>query len=121
MKKSPHHTGRAGERLARRWLAGRGFTILHTNWRAGRYEIDIVACKEGIVHVVEVKTLCASHFGFPEQKLTPRKMNHLVMAAGRLMDACCLDGVAIDLLSIQRTENGICYHFFEDIAAGYWR
>ena len=46
--------GQRGEELAVRYLRDRGFLIVARNWRAGRYEIDIVARKMGMIHMVEV-------------------------------------------------------------------
>lgn len=39
--------GIAGENLAAAWLQQRGYELLHRNWRAGPYEIDIIAKKAG--------------------------------------------------------------------------
>jgi putative endonuclease len=49
-------TGRSGERAAERFLVRRGWTILARNWRGGGGELDMVACRRGIVAVCEVKT-----------------------------------------------------------------
>jgi len=47
--------GRKAENAARAYLEMRGFEILEQNWRRPRCEIDIIAMKENVVHLVEVK------------------------------------------------------------------
>ena len=49
-------TGRSGERAAERFLVRRGWRILARNWHGGGGELDLVACRRGIVAVCEVKT-----------------------------------------------------------------
>ncbi|MBL7728247.1 MAG: YraN family protein, partial [Dinghuibacter sp.] len=56
MGNNKQETGAKGERLAAMWLEANGFTIVERNWRHGRYEIDLLAHRDGILHVVEVKT-----------------------------------------------------------------
>ena len=48
--------GNRGEELATEWLRNKGFYIVERNWRAGRYEIDIIAQHFDTLHFVEVKT-----------------------------------------------------------------
>ena len=40
-------TGRAGERAATEYLRRAGYEICALNWRQGRYELDIVALRDG--------------------------------------------------------------------------
>ena len=75
--------GKEGEDLASGWLAGRGYHILRRNWRRGRYEIDIVAGRGKVLHVVEVKTRRSDDFGPPEQSVSRNKVRHLLRAAAR--------------------------------------
>lgn len=74
-------TGRAGERAAVEYLRGAGYEICALNWRSGRYELDIVARKAGIVHFVEVKTRRAGSLTPPEAAVTPQKFRALTRAA----------------------------------------
>jgi putative endonuclease len=48
--------GRHGERLARRHLTRRGWTILATRWRGAGGELDLVAARGTLVIACEVKT-----------------------------------------------------------------
>ena len=78
-------TGRAGERAAAEYLRRAGYEICALNWRSGRYELDIVARKAGIVHFVEVKTRRAGGLTTPEEAITPRKFASLRRAAEAYM------------------------------------
>ena len=47
--------GRKGERVAVRFLKKKNYKILDTNYQSGRYELDIVAEKDGCIVFVEVR------------------------------------------------------------------
>ncbi len=74
-------TGAAGEAAATDWLRANGFMIEARNWRSGRYEIDIVASRWGVVHFVEVKTRKAGSLTSPEDAITQQKFRSLRRAA----------------------------------------
>ena len=74
-------TGRAGERAAAEYLRRAGYEICALNWRSGRYELDIVARKAGIVHFVEVKTRTNLSCGLPREYVTPAKQKRLKKTA----------------------------------------
>ena len=38
-----NETGKTGEHIARSYLERHGLTVLHTNWRFHRYELDLIA------------------------------------------------------------------------------
>ena len=59
--------------MAAQWLQEHGFRILHTNWRHGRYELDIVAECDGVLHFVEVKCRKANGLTTPEEAITAAK------------------------------------------------
>jgi putative endonuclease len=78
-------TGRQGESLAAEYYRARGFDILETNWRYSYYEIDLVAAKGPLLHIVEVKTRYTGAYGRPEESVSPLKLHRLMKAAARYM------------------------------------
>ena len=69
-----------------RLLCGRGFTILERNLRIGRGEIDIVARRDDLVCLVEVKARRSLARGRPHEAVTARKRDQL-RRLGRLYAA----------------------------------
>ncbi len=74
-------TGMNGEALASVYLSGKGFNILHTNWRHSHWEVDIIAEKDSILHFIEVKTRRNKKFGHPEENVGTKKIQNLINAA----------------------------------------
>ncbi len=58
-------TGNTGERVAVEYLRKRGFDIIGRNIARKTGELDIVASKEGVWHVVEVKAVRCKDFPGP--------------------------------------------------------
>ncbi len=94
--------GAAGERVAVEWLRAAGFVIMDTNWRAGRYELDIVANSGDTVHFVEVKLRKAGSLTAPEDAMTPAKCRALLKAANFYIEQhgitsdCRIDMIAVE-------------------------
>ncbi len=76
-----NETGKAGEEIAVKYLRSKGYTILETNWRLGKNEIDIVAEEKDYLVIVEVKTRHSTDFGEPETFVTWQKQKLLIRAA----------------------------------------
>lgn len=74
-------TGIAGEQIAYNFFSEKGFNIIHTNWRYGHCEIDIIASRNKVLHFIEVKTRRNETFGLPEDSINKKKMNNLITAA----------------------------------------
>jgi putative endonuclease len=87
MTASRRRLGRKGEDIARRRLESDGYSVLHSNYRVGRLEIDLVAEKDGVLVFVEVRTRKGRSFGPPEESITPAKQSHLVNAAQAYLQA----------------------------------
>lgn len=103
-------TGSMGERAATEYLRRAGYEICALNWRSGRYELDIVARKAGVVHFVEVKTRRAGALTPPEAAITPQKFRALTRAAQHYMaatgeqDEAQFDLVAVEVMPDGRTQ-----------------
>ena len=69
--------GKFGEELAVDFLEKNGYEILETNWVFDKAEIDIIAQKNGILAVVEVKTRSSLDFGLP-QEFVKQKKNSII-------------------------------------------
>jgi len=63
------------------YLLQRDFTILHRNWRWSRYEIDVIALKDQVIHFVEVKTRHSLAFGYPEESVSKKKIERMLKSA----------------------------------------
>lgn len=63
------------------YLLQRDFTILHRNWRWSRYEIDVIALKDQVIHFVEVKTRRSLAFGYPEESVSKKKIERMLKSA----------------------------------------
>jgi len=75
---SKAEVGTIGEGLAAQWLLQQGFTILKRNFRHGRYEVDIVAGRNAVLHFVEVKCRRSVTHGHPEESVNRKKLEHIL-------------------------------------------
>lgn len=73
--------GKKGEQLAKAFLEKQGYDIVATNWRAHKYEIDLIVRDKDEMVFVEVKTRTSDFFGDPQETVTPKKQKHLVNGA----------------------------------------
>ncbi len=93
--------GIEGEKIAREYLIQNNYKILETNWRYKKAEIDILAQKDGIIVVVEVKTRSSEHYGKPEIFVNKKKMKLLMEAINRYVEEKNLDNeIRFDIISI---------------------
>lgn len=79
-------TGAKGEEIAAEFLKNNGYNILHTNWVAGKKEVDIIATLEDLLIFVEVKTRRDFTFGYPEEAVNAKKQSYLKLAADAFLE-----------------------------------
>ena len=65
--------GKWAEDLVSRWYEQHGYVIVARNWRCKRGELDVVACKDGVLVVCEVKARASNAFGTPAEAVTLAK------------------------------------------------
>ena len=112
--------GKLGEELAVEFLRKEGYRILETNWMFQKAEIDILAQKENILAVVEVKTRSSLDFGLPQDFVKPKKIQLLVKAVGAFVSERDLDiQVRFDIIAVHKEDKSFViehlidafYHF----------
>ena len=95
--------GKQGEALAIEFLQQKGYEILETNWTFQKAEIDIIAQKDSVLAIVEVKTRSSIDFGLPQDFVTPKKIQLLVKAVNEYVIAKDLEvQVRFDIIAIHK-------------------
>ena len=106
--------GQAGEQAARDFLIARGYTVRETNWRIGKFEIDIVAQEPAAnrLHIIEVKTRSSIGHYDPMEAITPAKIRRLVNAANGYIQLYQLRlSVQYDVMIIEGQAPDFTIHF----------
>ncbi|WP_035669163.1 YraN family protein [Flavobacterium sp. 83] len=95
--------GKLGEEIAVEYLQKDGYIILETNWTFQKAEIDILAQKENILAVIEVKTRSSIEFGLPQDFVKPKKIQLLVKAVDAYVSKKDIDvNVRFDIIAIHK-------------------
>ncbi|MNE80221.1 hypothetical protein D3C87_832840 [compost metagenome] len=72
--------GKLGEDLAAAHLEENGYSILERNFVIQKAEIDIIAQKNAVLAIVEVKTRSSLDFGSPQDFVKQKKIQLLIRA-----------------------------------------
>lgn len=78
--------GKKGEDIAAAFLEGKGYRILHRNWKAGGREVDLIARDGEFLVFAEVKTRQANTAIYPESAVDEIKQRHITGAAEYFME-----------------------------------
>ena len=93
--------GKEGERIATEFLIEKGYQIKHRNYRYLKSEIDIIAQKEDILAIVEVRARSNDKIISIAETITPKKIKLLVMGADYYVTSNELDvEVRFDVITI---------------------
>lgn len=97
--------GKEGEKAATLFLQDKGYTLLATNWRFGKYEIDIIAQVQDELIFIEVKTRETATYGHPSEFLSLRQMRNIVEAAEVFMQTKKIEKEArFDVLTLLKKD-----------------
>lgn len=112
--------GKKGEQLAVDFLLEGGYKIIERNYRFDKAEVDIIAQKESVLAIIEVKTRSSADFGNPQDFVKPKQIKNLVKAVDEYINVNDLDvEVRFDIIAIikenksykiEHLENAF-YHF----------
>lgn len=93
--------GEKGEDLAVDFLTKQGYEILERNYTFQKAEVDIIAKKEAVLAVVEVKTRSTNVFGNPQDFLKPKQIQRIVKAVDHYVTSNQMDvEVRFDIIAI---------------------
>ncbi|NEW79514.1 MAG: YraN family protein [Gelidibacter sp.] len=107
--------GALGEELAVEELEKNGYEIMERNWRYKKAEIDIIARKNDVLAIVEVKTRSSDYFGDPQDFVNSKKIKMLVEAVNEYVVSKDLEvEVRFDIIAIIINENKLTIEHLED-------
>ncbi len=111
--------GKKGEDLAVEFLLQNDYTILERNWTFQKAEIDIIAKKENIVTVIEVKTRSSLDFGLPQDFVKPKKIQLLIKAVNAYINDREKDfdddlEIRFDIIAIHKTQETFAVEHLTD-------
>jgi len=95
--------GKLGEDLAADFLRKEGYEIMERNWTFQKAEVDIIAKKENVLAIVEVKTRSSIAFGDPQDFVNPKKIKLLVKAVDEYVSQTKADfTVRFDIVAVSK-------------------
>lgn len=107
--------GKKGEDLAVEYLEQNGYKILDRNWTFQKAEIDIIAKKESILAIIEVKTRSSLSFGLPQDFVKPKKIQLLVKAVNAYINDRKIDiEVRFDIIAIHKNKESFAIEHITD-------
>jgi putative endonuclease len=108
-------TGEIGEQAAAAYLETKGFSIICRNWKYLKAELDIIARKDDILVIAEVKTRGTDAFGDPEAWVDIKKQRNIIKAANAYVLEHNLDiPVRFDVLSVLVKDGEMEINHIED-------
>ena len=98
--------GKKGEDLAEEFLKKNNYQVLERNWRFKKAEIDIIAKKNNVLAIIEVKTRSSNYFGNPQDFVNQKKIQLMVEAINEYVISKDLDvEVRFDIVAIIKNKN----------------
>lgn len=107
--------GKQAEQQAIDYLIANQYDILEQNFVYQHAEIDIIARKNNILVIVEVKARSSVYFGMPESFVNTQKIKHILKATDYYIQKNNLDTeVRFDIISVVKTPYQNTLNHIED-------
>jgi putative endonuclease len=107
--------GKRGEEMAVAHLLATGYEIVARNFIFQKAEVDIIARKDNILAVIEVKTRSTPDFGDPQEFVKKKQIKQLVKAIDHFVNEHKLDvEVRFDIIAIIKNKAGTRLEHIED-------
>ncbi|WP_262732346.1 YraN family protein [Gaetbulibacter sp. NE] len=107
--------GKKGEQLAVDFLLQNHYEIVERNYRFDKAEVDIIAQKEDILAIIEVKTRSTTDFGNPQDFVKPKQIKNLVKAVDEYVTVNGLEvEVRFDIIAIVKNEKDYMIEHLEN-------
>ena len=121
--RSSINKGKYGEIIAAKFLQAKGYKLHFTNFRLGRFEVDLVCEVENMI--VEVKALSSLNYKQPFESVCINKQRKIIQVADHLLKTrfmnqdCRFDVVSIYLSNTGPQIEHIEDAFIPEIGSGY--
>lgn len=93
--------GKIAEDMAADYLQKNGYKVIARNFRFQKAEIDIIAEKDDLTVIVEVKARSTDAFMLPQEAVTKTKIKSIVTAANHYLEEFDKDNeVRFDIISV---------------------
>jgi putative endonuclease len=110
MENNTNTLGRESEKRAKEFLEAKGYTILETNWRHLKLEIDLIARQSDTIVFVEVKFRKNDEFGEPELFVNRKKQNFIIKAANAYIESHAIQYESrFDIVALSKKRNEIIH------------
>jgi len=107
--------GKKGEQLAVNFLIENNYNIVERNYRFEKAEVDIIAQKENILAIVEVKTRSSIDYGNPQDFVKPKQIKNLVKVVDEYVTVNDLDvEVRFDIIAIVKEKGAFKIEHLEN-------
>jgi putative endonuclease len=104
---SHNDLGKKAEDLAAEFLQKNGYKVLIRNFRFQKAEIDIIAEKDNLIIITEVKARSTDAFMLPQEAVNKRKSSLIVSAANNYLEEFNKNQeVRFDIISVLPDEKG---------------
>jgi putative endonuclease len=107
--------GKLGEQYAVDYLLKKGYTICYRNYRYLKAEVDIIARKNNVLVIIEVKARSTNFINSISDLVSQKKIKLLVSAADHYVNSNDLDvEIRFDIITIMKEKSGFKLSHIED-------